>query len=232
VSWLDYFLKPGEPFEAFGSAHLQAILLSAVIGFLFIYIGKKVSPKTADRMGYGLSFLLTGTVLLNAFILMYLGEWNSARDMPFAICNFTAYVAPILMFSKNKTIYNIFYFWVMFVTIQAMITPDLRYIFPHHVFIKFWIVHSGIVIAVLFLTFVKGFRPTYRGLWTSVFALSCYIGFMALWNIIFKTNHMYVCEKPPVASALDYFGPWPFYILVCVFLGIFGFHFVYTPFSF
>jgi uncharacterized membrane protein YwaF len=42
---------------------------------------------------------------------------------------------------------------------------------------------------------------------------------------------MYVSRKPEFATAIDYMGPWPWYILGLELLGLLSFVLIYLPFA-
>jgi uncharacterized membrane protein YwaF len=48
-------------------------------------------------------------------------------------------------------------------------------------------------------------------------------------NLILDANYFYMMDKPINPSILDYFGDWPFYILVCEVLAMGFFAIAYVP---
>ena len=126
--------------------------------------------------------------------------------------------------------YEILLFWVFAGTTQAMITPDLEHGFPHYNYLKYWIVHAGLVIFMLYATFVFGMRPSFKSIFKSFLALQIYFIAMLIVNKLLGSNYFFISEKPPHGSLLDYFGDWPYYILVAELIVFPYFFLIYLPF--
>ncbi len=217
-------------FEAFGTQHITTVLLFAVIGILLISWSKtRLNENQQYHLGNFLSIFIAGTVLLWTFLEMYFGRFEN-EDLPIAVCNFCALVMPFVMLRKSYFFYEIFFFWIMAGTIQANFTPDLHYGFPHYSFFKYWIVHSGLVVLVLYATIVYNWRPYAKSIFKSFIGLITYFFFTILVNYLTETNHMYLQHKPKTASVLDYFGAWPWYVVTALVLVIPAFCLVYSPF--
>lgn len=126
--------------------------------------------------------------------------------------------------------YEILLFWVFAGTTQAMITPDLAHGFPHYNYLKYWIVHAGLVIFMMYATLVYQMRPSVKSIIKSFLALQVYFGLMLLVNAILDSNYFFISEKPPHGSLLDYLGEWPYYILVAELIVFPYFFLIYLPF--
>jgi uncharacterized membrane protein YwaF len=59
--------------------------------------------------------------------------------------------------------------------------------------------------------------------------LNIYLLLLIPVNVSLDANYFYLMEKPLNPSILDYFGPWPFYILVCEVLAMGFFAVAYVP---
>ena len=226
---LTFFYGKGG-FEAFGTQHLTAVLLFTVIGTLIIWWSKtRLNPTQQYRVGNLLSLFIAGTVILWTLFEVYFGRFENA-DLPIAVCNFSALAMPFVMIKKSYAWYQIFFFWIMAGTIQANLTPDLHYGFPHYCFFKYWIVHSGLIVLILYATIVYNWRPYPKSILKAFAALIVYFVFSIMVNYLTSTNHMYLLHKPKTASVLDLFGAWPWYVVTALILVIPAFCLVYIPF--
>jgi hypothetical integral membrane protein (TIGR02206 family) len=120
---------------------------------------------------------------------------------------------PWFMAKRNKTAYQVFYYWVIAGTTQAILTPYLFDSFPHYTFLKYFILHCGLVIVMLYATFVFGYRPSLRGVGIAYLVWQCYFLVIGGVNYLLKSNYLYICRKPPTASLLDKLGDWPVYLI-------------------
>ncbi|MFT4761428.1 MAG: putative integral membrane protein (TIGR02206 family) [Paraglaciecola sp.] len=65
----------------------------------------------------------------------------------------------------------------------------------------------------VYITVVFKMYPTFKSLWKSFLAANFYLVFVYIMNVLLGSNYAYLLGKPPVASALDLMGPYPWYIL-------------------
>ncbi len=73
-------------------------------------------------------------------------------------------------------------------------------------------------------------KPKLKSVFKSLLALQVYVVFMILINYALDANYFYLNEKPEATSLLDYFGDWPFYIIVGQFVIVPYFLLIYLPF--
>ena len=112
---------------------------------------------------------------------------------------------------------------------RAVLTPDLEEGFPHFGYFAYWIVHSGLVLYVIYGTACLRLIPDRKGVLRTFGWLNLYAAATIGINLLFDTNYMYMMHKPPTPSLLDLFGPWPWYILVCEGAALLLFYLAYLP---
>jgi hypothetical integral membrane protein (TIGR02206 family) len=216
-------------FELFGLAHWTILGLTFTGAAILIGIAKKwIDPlRLIEKF---LACVLILTKLVTVYIAQADGALTLQNGLPMHLCDWANIIVIVVLFWPHQLLYEIAYYWGIAGTIQALLTPDLRYFFPDPRFMTFFISHSGIIIAVLFLTIARNMRPTKFSLW-KVFAFTqFYILVTLLTNWALNANYGYFCAKPKNPSLLDYLGTWPYYILSMDALAWVFFFLCYAPF--
>lgn len=225
------FLDFNTDFSLYGRQHIIAIFLTIALTIgLPVFAKRKLSGHQQLWIARIMAILISAWVILYSLILAYLGKFNYQTDLPLDICNLMGLLLPFLMWTPNHRIFPFLYFYTMAGTTQAVFTPHLFNGFPNFIFIKYWIVHSGLIIYTIFIAVVWDFSIRKKDLWRSFGVLQVYILMVYFLNRLIGANYVYVVGKPPTASVLDYFGPWPVYILVCEGIMLFISFMVYLPY--
>lgn len=213
--------------------HLLVMLLFAIGGFILIYYSKNYLNKPSqERVGSLFAYSLSATVIIWSLTKIYLGTFNLQTDLPLNLCNLVALTAPILTTTKKKIYYEIFFFWVFAGTLQGVITPTLEHGFPHFDFLKYWYIHAGLIVFMLYMTFIYHFEPTFKSVLRSFYGIQVYLVVMLITNHFIGSNYFYLNAKPVSGSLLDFFGDWPNYIFVAELIMIPFFSLFYLPFYF
>ena len=141
------------------------------------------------------------------------GRWDLSDSLPLELCSFSLIVAIVLLWTGNKHLVDFVFFAGIGGALQAMATPVLDLGFPHFRYFHFFYTHIGIILTALYFTWMKGYRPTFKGIMKTMIALNVLMPFIFVINILFHGNYMFLHEKPYNGSLLDYLGPYPWYIL-------------------
>jgi hypothetical integral membrane protein (TIGR02206 family) len=90
--------------------------------------------------------------------------------------------------------------------------------------------HGAIVTAGVHCAVVEGYRPTWSALWRVAGAAIGYTAVIFGLNIWLGSNYMFIGRKPDFPSLIDWLGPWPWYVLSLVAIGVLVLHLLYLPF--
>ena len=207
--------KGGTSFVMFSAVHLGAVVgLCTFIIVLFI-MKRKWSTQTTNFLRYERFFaltLLTMEILYHVW-LFQTGRWNFGNSLPLELCSISLVMTIILLFTGNKHVYDFVFFAGIGGALQAIATPVLDLSFPHFRYFHFFYTHIGIILTALYFTWVKGYRPTFKGIIKTMVALNILLPIVFVMNIFLNGNYMFLRMKPTNGSLLDFLGPYPWYIL-------------------
>jgi hypothetical integral membrane protein (TIGR02206 family) len=226
---IDFLLKDNNHFTPFTTQHLGVVLFLIFCGVALILWAKKQNKKTQTRVGNLLTISIATTIIFGTFLKIYKGDFNYQEDLPLHLCSFLGLTAPLLSLTKKFVYYEVFFFLVMAGTLQSVITPD-QYNYLNFPFFRYWFVHAGLVIFMMYATFVYKMRPTLKSVWKSFLGMQVYLLLMFVLNYFLGSNYFYTNRKPDAATLLDLFGDWPQYVFVVELIVIPYFLLIYLPF--
>ena len=210
----------------------MALLVTLSLVAVAIFWGRSRKALGARRgFEVGLAVLLLMTSPLQLLIGWRYNLLDRDNILPLHLCDLAALVGVVALLRPRIGWIEVLYFWGLAGTFQGLVTPALSFDFPHPAFWLFFLLHSGIVLAALYLTWGRKFYPRPRS-WWRVFLLSqLYVLVVLPFNLITDTNYGFLHEKPPTASILDKFGPWPWYLLAMEAAALIAFLLLYLPFG-
>ncbi|WP_342577471.1 TIGR02206 family membrane protein [Psychrobacillus sp. FSL K6-2843] len=199
----------------FSLAHWGAIAaLITFILLLFITRARWTESEknilSMERL-FGLSLLVID--ILYHVWLVQSDRWELSNSLPLELCSISLLLTIVLLWTGNRLVYQFVFYAGIGGALQAMLTPVLDMDFPHFRYFHFFYTHAGIILTALYFTWVKGYRPTFKGVLTTLLALNILLPFIFWINYLFEGNYMFLQRKPSGGSLLDFLGPYPWYIL-------------------
>lgn len=201
-------------FVPYSQEYFIALVLFIIIGVFLVWKGKNSPEGTKPVILKFISFLLSSAIIIWAIIEILLGRFYLETDLPLIFCNFTALVLPLFAYNRRQHYFNILYYIIFAGAIQAIVTPGLKFGFPHYEFIKFWTVHVGLIVFVVYEMVVLGILPTKNGIWQTFIFVQVYVVIVIGINWILDSNYLFLNIKPEHGSLLDLLGGWPWYIVL------------------
>jgi len=221
----------GKPFELFGASHWTGLALVVAICLVIILLRNRFNERARQTTRWGLLALIYLCESSWHIWKLAIGEWNIQSMLPLWLCSVTSWPMPLLLLWRNYRYYEWAYFMGLIGASQALLTPDLMiYGFPHFRFIEYFTLHGSIIVAVVYMTIVEGFRPTWRSL-PRVFIITNFYWLFCAWvNSQIGSNYLYTQGKLPTPSLLNVLGPYPWYLVSMEGLGILVCVLLYLPF--
>ena len=216
-------------FVLFGADHLAALAVIAVLCALFIRLRKSLTSTGRVWTGRILSLSLLAYVM-TIYIKMGL-EGNLSWDysLPLHLCHWVLAACIVSLWRPLPFTSELAYFWGLGGTLQALWTPDLGEGFPSWEFIQFFWSHGGILLSIVYLIAVRGFRPRPGSIVRVFVATNFYALFAGALNFAFGWNYGYLRRAPSQPSLIDYLGPWPWYILSLELIALLSFWLLDLP---
>ncbi len=220
-------------FKPYGLAHLVVIGLTISLPFILAAFVRKSRWPRSERI---IAKLFAALLLLNYVgYEIYLAStqglaWQKA--LPFQLCDWAMVTIIVALLTGRLRWLEVAYFWGIGGTLQAIITPDLKFAFPHIGFFTFFIAHCGIVVAIAFMMIMKRFRPHWSSIVRTFAWSELYFGLTIVVDLITGENYGYLLHKPAAASLLDLLSDnWVPYILQMHLLALIFFVVLYLPFA-
>jgi hypothetical integral membrane protein (TIGR02206 family) len=186
-------------------------------------------PRTASGVRFGLAGLLL-TLTVGTLVRERLAGRPWGELAPLHLCDMAIFVGLFALVTRSPLACEVLYFWACAGTLLAIITPDVLVGFPHPTFLSYFALHGAVVVAAILVVWGLGRSPRSGAVWRALLITNAYAALVGVVNLVFGTNFLFLCAKPEGRTLLDWFGPWPVYILVAEVVGLGLFTLLALPF--
>lgn len=200
-------------FESYTWQHFIPVLFFLIAGVLTVYIGRRSTEKRQRVIGVLIAVTVLLAMLGGSVIKLATGVYDIRHDLPLYLCRLIAWVLPLIIWKHQRYWLGICYFWILAGTFQGILTPDLAEGFPNYFYFRYWFLHAGLVLAILYAVLVFRVRIDWKDFWRALLMTQFYIVLIHVVNLLLHSNYSYTVQKPPGTSILDLFGKWPWYVL-------------------
>jgi hypothetical integral membrane protein (TIGR02206 family) len=152
--------------------------------------------------------------------------------LPLQLCDWGMVVVIVAMLTGNQRWFEVAYFWGIGGTLQAVLTPNLRFGFPDWRFISFFTSHSGIIIGVIFLMLTRRYRPYPMSIVRTFIWSELYFVVTMIADELTGFNYGFLLHKPEAFSILSFLSDSrPLYLLEMHGVALLFFLGLYAPFA-
>ena len=220
-------------FRAYGLPHLTVIFLTIVLPFVLAALVRRTKSKRIEKaIIAALSAVLIFNYVAYLIFIRSQGVTDWRQMLPMQMCDWGMVVVIVAMWTGNQRWFEVAYFWGIGGTLQAVLTPNLRYGFPDWRFISFFTSHSGIIVGVIFLMLTRRYRPYPMSivrvwLWTEFYFVVTLIT-----DEFTGSNYGFLLHKPEAFSILSFLSDSrPLYLLQLHGVALLFFLVLYAPFA-
>src|SRR5438552_2458223 len=220
-------------FQPYGLPHLTVIFLTIVLPFVLAAIVWRTKSLRAEKVIVG---VLSAVLVLNYVVYLIFirsrGITTWQQMLPMQLCDWGMVVVIVAMCTGNQRWFEVAYFWGIGGTLQAVLTPNLRFGFPDWRFISFFTSHSAIIVGVVFLMLTSGYRPYPMSivrvwLWSEFYFVATLVI-----DKLTDVNYGFMLHKPEAFSILSFLSDsWPLYLLQLHGVALLFFLGLYAPFA-
>ncbi len=215
----------------FGPAHLAALAATVAAGAAMVWWAR--SGRWPARVGRAETVL--ATLLVTAYPAMILTRFADGIPVhidvmyPLHLCDVAAVCAFFALVFRHPLAAELTYFWGLAGTLQALLTPSTCYDFPSPAYFAFFIAHSGVVIAALYLPLGLGWRPRRGAVLRAWYWGLGYLGLAGAVDALTGANYAFLRRKAE-GSLMEVLGPWPLYVFAMAGLALVLFAVLGLPF--
>lgn len=216
-------------FHPYGTSHQLVLILTALLFGLMLVAARTRHAVVGERLLGTLLLLLFPATLVTHISL---GSLTAQNWLPLQYCDIASIAGGLALWTRKQICCEIVYFFGLAGTLQGLITPALLYDYPDMRFFAFFLLHSGVPITAFYVVTAMKHRPAPGAVARMMFVSLSWYALAAVVNLALGTNYAFQCTKPPQASLFDQLGPWPWYNLSAIGLGVVFYSVLYLPFAF
>lgn len=202
-------MAPAGRFSLWGPDHLVVLCLVGAGAALILARARRLAPADERRYRWIAGWVLLAGELLGLIIAAAEGR----PRLPLQLCDLGLAAMVWALWTLRPGASEFAYFLGMTGSLQAVLTPDVVWAFPDPGCARFFITHGGVVLGSVYLAASGRVQPGWRSVWRMWGLANVYAACAGLVNAAYGTNFGYLVHKPSQPSLLDYFGPWPWYIV-------------------
>lgn len=164
--------------------------------------------------------IIVGTIFIliysSHFILRFTLYGFDTLLLPFQLCAMSMFLAIILIFTKNRTIFSFVYYAGLAGALISYATPLFGYDATYYRYYQFYIAHGILILTPIYFLLVHRYVPNLKETIKAFGILQGLAIFMVLFNYKMGTDFMFVfIDKDKITKfpALETFGGIPFYLI-------------------
>jgi hypothetical integral membrane protein (TIGR02206 family) len=216
-----------QTFTFFSMPHIMTLILFFLTCFLFVYFRKNLKSYQNIIKWTLFTTLVLCEVSFHLWLILT-NQWEVA-DLPLQLCSLSTFLSLFLFLKPNQKVFNLLFFIGVLPAILSMVTPDIVYQFPHFRFLKYFLHHSAIPLAVLYFILFERYRVPLKAILTGFITLNIIAVPVFFLNILLDTNFFFLASPSETETILSFFGSGIMYYVNLEIVGLIVFIITYIP---
>ena len=160
------------------------------------------------------------------------GVNNWKLGLPLHLCDFSSASIILYFYTKRREFFLFAFFAGISGAGMAILTPDVKYSFPHIDYLRHMIGHSMILLGVAYAIIIDNHRPQLKDVHRVLAVLSVFLLLMYPINNFLGSpaNYWYVVEKPPGFNVTDLMRDAPYHMIDIYMLTVIVCYLIYLPY--
>jgi len=226
-------MQDAPEFQPYGLPHLTVIVLTIVLPFLLAAMVRRTRSQRLEKL---ITAVLSAVLVLNYVVYLVFIRSHGVVDwrqmLPMQMCDWGMVVVIVATWTGNQRWFEVAYFWGIGGTLQAVLTPNLRFGFPDWRFISFFTSHCGIIVGVVFLMLTRRYRPYPMSIVRVWLWSEFYFVVTLIVDELTGVNYGFLLHKPEAFSILSFLSDSrPLYLLQLHGVALLFFLVLYVPFA-
>ena len=210
-----YFFGEGASpeFSLFTPAHFAPVAAMFIVIALIRHFRDRIRvSRHEETLRYVLAFALIISDMSYYWRLVGMPSLQPGpvENLPIGVCGWAVIFCSYMLVGKEQLLFDISYFWLLSGSLFALITPTpLTFTGPTRFrYYQFWMEHTLGYVAIFYMIFVHGMRPTVRSAVRSFAALLAMTAIAYGVNrMIPGANYLYMARPEAAPSVLDILPP-------------------------
>ena len=218
-------------FRLSSPSHIIFTIICMTIIFVLprFFVNKSSSSKNILIIAIVVLILTNQTM---DFFRQGYGINNWKLGLPLHLCDFSSASIILYFYTKRREFFLFAFFAGISGAGMAILTPDVKYSFPHIDYLRHMIGHSMILLGVAYAIIIDNHRPQLKDVHRVLAVLSVFLLLMYPINNFLGSpaNYWYVVEKPPGFNVTDLMSDAPYHMIDIYMLTVMVCYLIYLPY--
>jgi hypothetical integral membrane protein (TIGR02206 family) len=217
-------------FETFSSLWWQTSGTTVAFTVLMLVALRFLTQEARAAYARSLGWLLLLWIVMPPVLHSVTGDWNRGSGLPLQWCDLAGGIAGLALLTRGQFLYETSLFWGITGATTAMLTPNFTQGTTWYFLAEFFISHSILMTAPIFLSIYGSMRPRAWSWLGSLGWLNIAALVIGAFDYLADANYMFLFTAPNARNVPLFQIKWPYYLISFEIGCLVFFVLIYLPF--